>query len=315
MKTFLLFLCIFLLFSCSSIRYIDIQVLKPAEIAYPYPVDKFYIIYPKKAIVASNIEIDAPFYVQFMESFTNSLQQTLKESPLFENSEISLIKNIDSLKSEVWNRTNEKMLTNICTMESIHLKDSVYKISNPDNWFIRLEMRYSINLIIKNLNFKDSIKSYLLTDTIKWDSQSFSYYLDTSTVIINKQAISKELPEHVAQLLAYKIAPFWETQERKLFYSGNSIMRKGYHAFTENNNQDALKYWKYAYNNGVKKLAAQACYNIALCYETTDSLTEAKSWIDKAIELKQDSAFKEYKVLLEKRIDENKQINKQLKSM
>jgi hypothetical protein len=308
MKTvFKLLACIcFLLSSCVSYRYIDIQVLNPASIKIPSKITRLYIVdgtkkldtvdYTKDSVTVNLSNLP-------LESFGSTLKSKLEQTLLFKRTSI-LVRNTQQIRNDLKNKT-------IAERKSIAVVYVRYRIvvdtSQLDNYYSDYYGNYIFYTLFKlelsNIGTNEVYDSYKPGDTLVWAR--------TRERGIPSKALL-EVGRIAAEKYARRIAPYWKTEERVLFYKGNRAMRKGYELFEQNNLEGAMASWKHLYDIGTRPLAGAAAYNIALIYEMLDDLDSCEAWLVKSIASKKYELSAKYLELIQKRKLNNASIDKQI---
>jgi hypothetical protein len=307
------FILLIAFLSCTSVRYIDIQILKPAEINYPNKIDKLYILDVNKVAYNSESKTDLKNYKLAIIAFNKTLDAKLRESPLFENTDIiytNYPKMLEDYKqTEFYKRKN----TNVCAINRINLVEKT-KIMDEGYYFVsRYSIIYALDVKFYNMfNPPDSGKmGYLIADTVFWESTSDkSENIDAQ---FDKDEAFSFIGKDAAKIFCNKIAPFWETEERTVYYNSNRYMKNAYTCFENNDLNKAISIWEKVYPLATKKMAAITANNLALSYELLDSLDMARSWAQKSFEMNRSPETNQYVEILQKRIKEKNILNNQLK--
>jgi hypothetical protein len=131
--------------SCKPYRYVDIQVLKPAETDTLLKVNKLFIVNSEGLKIDSSNKVDPFYYIQFLYNFKKELKKKLIETPLFSNTEIINTSN-QILMSSLWNLDkDQRNKTIVCTIQSVILNDSVQNILGNDTWYMKYRIIYLLN--------------------------------------------------------------------------------------------------------------------------------------------------------------------------
>jgi hypothetical protein len=300
--------------SCNPYRYIDIEVLEPAE------TDS--LLQFKKLILSSeNVPFDSlnqlksNYYSVFQSNFKYELKKKLLETPLFNTSEIidsddhnikKINENLDSL---------QKKYTTVCTINSVKLSDTVKYVMRYDYWYMKYKLKYHINLQFHNLSTPKLYTNKLIDSISYWVSPEISY--DIWDILVlgenkpRKDMAYKYCGIDAADVAVHKIAPYWMTVERVLFYNKNKQMTSAFNAYCNNQLNNAIQDWKIAFNNKNRKIAAQAAHNLAVCYEIKDSIGLANYWINLSTKYKKYEKSIAYKKILTKRFNDAYKLNNQ----
>lgn len=309
----LLLTCILFFTSCSQIKYIDIQVLKPADFTPDPPIQRLVILKSARLVERGITQIDTGFNQLFFNALYDSIESKLNAPTALYHGQLSSYTFTQYKKKFAEISFAERRVSYIVDLEKITLKDSVYTdidvfLGQNDQLISQKvgihQVKYAISFSVRNMALEHVNKTISLSDTLEWVS--------SSTVIKNKTAHYHELAEILAVELMEKIVPHWHVAERRVYFVPNQLMRKAYKYFVDNQLQAAINQWEVVYTKGTRPLASKAAFNIALSYELMDELQMSKEWINKAISVKNDSVFVNYQQLIEKRIEEQAKIDKQL---
>lgn len=263
-----LFIC-----SCSSYRFIDIQVINPSIVNVP-KIEKLYMVDFRpvngkytKAYFSDSIAVG--IYNTIMVQLFDSLNYLLKDSPAFENTDISVIKD-DSLQKGVDGEYKLKVRLKLY-VDTTYAKRVLY-----GSWGEYI-IYYKFQFQLVNMYNNAQADWYQFSGSTVW--RKSKYYEDVSEGV-------KKISRIAALRFAERIAPYWITEERKFFYSPNKLMRSGYQKLVENNLEGARSDWERLVNVGTSKLSSMAAYNVALVCEMQDKLDEAEGWLIKSNQIK-----------------------------
>jgi hypothetical protein len=96
--------------------------------------------------------------------------------------------------------------------------------------------------------------------------------------------IADELADGIAGKLSLQIAPHWEGVDRMYFSYINHDFAVAADLIMRNKWIEAIRIWREYENDRNPKLAAAACYNIALACEAQGKIDIAIGWLEKSIE-------------------------------
>jgi len=164
---------------------------------------------------------------------------------------------------------------------------------------------------IYDLKNKKFIDDYLQKDTLFWDASGNS-----------EQEVIDQMPQlHTAAIqscyyagmkYAERIAPLWDVERRMLLVPNNWDFYKAVEYVQQNQWLNAIEIWrKHAYGKN-KRLAAMACYNMAVASEVFDNIDAALDWAAKSYLIKNKKYAEDYIHLLEKRKEVKLQMHLQL---
>jgi hypothetical protein len=207
---------------------------------------------------------------------------------MFETSKISIQKEKEFDKETgalSKNEGNRHILLNLSQMDVIEKKIQL----GYDTWnylyVASYSFTYRFKIELQNIGSGHYYDTRIITDTLTWDAESY-----------DKEALADQLPGKsdvmiaigtmAAEKYAKKIAPYWTTEERMLYYNNNKYMRKGYNLYVANDLEGAIQSWKHLYEVGTPQLASIAAHNIALVYEQLDDFDNSELWLDNSIKSK-----------------------------
>jgi hypothetical protein len=302
MRTAFLFLLPSLGFlSCSSLHYIDIQVLNPAQVKITKKIDTLYIIDNKDlpSVIASH---KGACY----KGFSNELPELLKESPVFQDIPV-VARSYPDMRRIVSAIDEEKQKGYYYVLPSV----KVYQDNTEKKYDFETQKEISLLYFRFEVNTIDAsnevcIDSFTKIDTLFWSkNQNTDKYEIPNKILYQIGQISSEA-------FARHWAPWWEEEERALFYSINGNMMKAYEYFTSNDLQSAINTWEHVYNVGAKYLASMAAYNIALVYEIQDDLDQSEYWLNQSLKAKQRPEASVYLETIKKRKAQKEKLDSQL---
>jgi hypothetical protein len=253
-----------------------------------------HIINPQKVDFDYNISLrdsslnQSYFCKLLVINFDSTLLKQLRESPKFNNSQI-VFQNENEFRKELANRSlneNERnVLLSIDRLDLAEFKKSVEYDFETYEYVAYYSFSYKIKIELRNVGSNQIYDTRTLSDTVTWDNSSFYKELVYNDLPTTPQAII-EIGRMAGESYAEKIAPFWTTEERMLFYSGNKFLRKGYNQFVANDLDGAIQTWKYLYEVGTPQLASIAAHNIGLVYEMQDDFDNSELWLNNSLKTK-----------------------------
>ncbi|WP_430934387.1 DUF6340 family protein [Saccharicrinis sp. 156] len=134
-----------------------------------------------------------------------------------------------------------------------------------------------------NLN-KDVIFQETQRDTISWDGDGGNI----NAVALKLPTLKNGLAEHAMYMgteMANHIAPYWETQQRGYYISGNYHFIQAAEFVKKEQWGEAIKIWKYVFDHSQKKVKARAAYNLALASEILSDYESAEYWLDEGLDI------------------------------
>jgi hypothetical protein len=277
--------------SCTSYRYIDIQVLNPSSIDLPKLNTLVLVDYlgDKKA---SSDKKTSPLYDTIISQFQASIKKALEESPAFNHSTIDII-SADSIRMLANERKDTDQKQAILKFKFQMLIDTSHaglSILRYPYGFYTIYNKYQFQLVDLNTN-----------NQYDWYQSSNSFHLCRSSLTDDGVEGIKELARETADSYAKRIAPYWSTEERMLYYTSNGMMRKAYTCFCENDLDGAMMTWKELSEIGTSRLASLAAHNVALVYELLDDVDSCETWLVKSIQFKLNHQTNNYLTIIRSR--------------
>jgi len=312
---------------CSPLAEISIQVIEPAKITLPPYVNQVAFLnhsyFPKLQPDDSSGFSQKEVYI--LDTVINNqifrgLQDGLNESPLF---------NLDSIQIIQFRRNDTIDFLDPLSRNQIHaLKESeqaeaaisleYYRIKDTIGMFEYLMDYVAYRQVITNTVWRiydlsrDTVfDEYILKDTTDW----FKLKEDSYSAMEN-------LPEFINSIrtasynagLTYgqRISPTWFEVPRYYYTSGGKAMREAGKKAAMQEWEEAAEIWKKLGYQENEKIAAKACFNMALVCEMEDLLIPALDWAIKSYFIKQDRVTKDYIDQLKVRYEKQKVIKTQL---
>jgi hypothetical protein len=109
-----------------------------------------------------------------------------------------------------------------------------------------------------------------------------------------------------------RMAPQWTEVDRKYYIWNDQAAMLASQYVLSNKWGEAAAIWNKATSGSKRKIAFKACFNMALASEVMDNYDMAIYWAKKSLELKYITGTEEYIKILEKRIQDKKQLDKQM---
>lgn len=112
------------------------------------------------------------------------------------------------------------------------------------------------------------------TDSLYWAG---SWEVDTTMV--------RDASAYVAQAFLHRLLPVWKEAGRYYYAGGCVEMRDAAVCVKEDDWEGACRLWKNLYEGKSGRFRMYAAYNIAVYHEVGDDLEQAKTWLEKALEI------------------------------
>jgi hypothetical protein len=316
-----------LLVGCAPMAEISIHVIEPAKITLPPYVNQVAFLnhsyipryQPGDTAGISQKEIYILDTVINNQVF-RGLQDGLNESPLFDLDSIHIIQlrkydtinflepaTTDQLRTVQQSEQAEAVIS----LEYYRIQDTIsmdtYQLDLLGN---RRMITHTIWRIY-DLSSDSIFDEYMLKDTVDWYVFGYDSY-----------SILQKLPEFINSLRAasyhagltygHRISPTWFEVPRFYYISGGESMREAGKLAASQDWDGAAEIWKKLAYQENEKVAAKACFNMALVCEMEDLLIPSLDWAIKSYFIKQDPDTKEYIDQLKVRYEKQKVIKTQL---
>jgi hypothetical protein len=292
-KNWIFIVILFIFSSCISSRYIDIQVLHPAQIKIPSTYKNIHIVTPE-SYPSTNQGI---LQQALANSFIKTLKKNLEDSPRFNGTNIEE-NNIKDIDNKIFKLKEKEKNTHLLIQFLFGVRIETSFDYDTDCYLLRY--------IIKVENHNSTIKCD------KYDKTDTFYFPKNAETEIDVRNMA-ELGNAAAIKYAQRFAVYWIPEERQLFYSYNKYLRKGYNFLTSDKLPEARENWEKLYNIGTDNLASIAAHNIALLCEMEDNLDDSEAWIRKSLQKKYRPETERYfKVIIERKA-QKASIDEQLK--
>jgi hypothetical protein len=338
MRNLLFIISIIFLSACSSIRYIDIDAYRPAEITFPANVEKVMIVnnavpqpsdrgYSYKVF---DIEQDTARAMvdSALFDFTHSLGKKLVEVDYFKD----VLFLSEPIRSDsdflVEKRLTREQVIQLCEENDVDAIITLESLLFNTNKEVSLIHGYLYNLSVK-VEAKGVLRAYLP----ERDSPMTSILLSDSLIVSDNEAyleiLYRDFPS-TEEVIRYagttfgeksfvNFVPYWQQDMRWYYTAGNTAWRMATAYASTGKWTLAKEQWQGIYENTNRtSVKAKSASNVALTLELSGEISEAYDWAQKSAEL-----FKDYegegsdvykrqdiyaKMLKERLLDENRLI-------
>ncbi len=326
-----LLLSIVLAAGCAPMAEIEIQVMDPAEITLPLNVHQ--LAFMNRSVYPQLLNTDSvwtPEEFHILDTIVHNwiffgLMESLAESPLFDLDEIKVVQVRRADTSGILKPLEPADMRRLKTMhpadavislEYYDINDSVDVDLNLDNFLYEAYMGFYTTTVwrIYDLEEEKVFDKFILQDTVDWNAWDESY-----------NGALKELPRAIDAIRAAayytginygkRISPAWMEVHRYYHTSGGKQMREAGRIADSGDWQAASALWSGIASGKDQKVAAKACFNMALAREMEDLLVPALDWAVKSYSIRQDPLTREYIDLLKQRYEDWKKLRMQLPSM
>ena len=302
-KSFIFFL-ITVLTSCSSYEVLNIDVLKPAKHTFQPEIKSVVLVdnsipYRGKDVhkvktLNSNFSVDTIYVDNFSTLSLNALKEELQARLFFD----TVYLHPDPLKHDdrLINRAlSWQQVDGLCKQYNaqavIAFEKDIY------NTKIQVDRTYAYDgnlygyldasgVILwrayNNLN-QELIYKETQLDTISWDALGYNIE-DIARKLPTIKASLEELAIYMGAQAADYATPIWESQRRGYYATGNFHFLQATEFVRKQEWGEAVKIWKYTFDNSQKKTKARAAYNLALASEMLDDYESAQYWLAQGTE-------------------------------
>jgi hypothetical protein len=315
------------LVSCSPMAEISIQVIEPATITLPPYVNQ--VAFLNHSYVPNYQEDDtsglSPKEIYILDTVINNqifrgLQDGLNESPLFDLDSIHIIQfrrndTIDFLapltRKQLHAVEQSEQAEAIISLEYYRIQDTIGMERLPMNLMVTRRIISNTVWRIYDLSIDSVFDEYMLKDTVEWYVYGYDGY-----------SILQGLPEFINSIRAstynaglkygQRISPTWFEVPRFYYTSGGEAMREAGKLAAMWDWQGASEIWKKLAYQDKGRIAAKACFNMALFCEIEDLLIPSLDWAIKSYFIRQDPVTKDYIDQLKVRYEKQKVLRNQL---
>lgn len=278
-----------LLWSCSSVHYLQLDTIRPAQVDY-------HINSPRMVVVNNSKTPDGGEYSRYTDEngklyrlsyngdsipnyFAMQLAHLLYESHYYESVEvlftdsnyISGTNGVDTLTAYEWMSqypySVHLSINDIrpCAMMRVEPLDGIFGID------LQIASSAQLQCFIPG----DSVAQIAINDTVAWYA-----YGDTPQWARNELPPFEDCLNEALASLAYRtsryLVPHKHTVERYIFVTGHAAMKDAYKYWEKEQYTEAAYLWEYVYEKGKNRgRRAKAAVNLALYYELNDNFTKA----------------------------------------
>ncbi|ASB50604.1 DUF6340 family protein [Alkalitalea saponilacus] len=331
----------FVFSACSTMSYIEIDVLRPAEYsmapdilsvvavdyAYPHRSDSMHIFYINNdTIIADSIWVD-DFGIRAVQSMTKSLQQmAFFDTVYFYSTSLNLPPNGDPNRpiplNEIRRILSEYDAQVLIALEKINYSSEVnVTYLNQDVYFGTLDIYGAMFWKIYDENGY-ILDVYLQKDTLFWNNYP-TYLNQPHRNLPEIREGLNTMANFMGQEYTTRIAPYWESVYRPYYRSGHHMFDRANDLVNINNWNQAGRVWYYVYENGNNRQKTRAAFNLAVAFEVSGNFDESLAWARVSQELmnnlsslqvssREKQILSEYIKELERRINDSKKLQEQL---
>ncbi|MDD3877626.1 MAG: DUF6340 family protein [Bacteroidales bacterium] len=166
--------------------------------------------------------------------------------------------------------------------------------------------------------FYDNINKSMIDEQVFVDEKSFGGSgltpEEALSKLPNKRSALNESGIFSGEMLAFRISPKWLNTTRNYYTraKGEKIFRETRRVARTNQWEAAAQKWLPLTNASDNKIAARACYNMAVAEEMNGNLEEAQKWANQAFFKQRKSRHRTYLNVINKRISEQQRLREQM---
>ncbi|MEI7595879.1 MAG: DUF6340 family protein [Bacteroidota bacterium] len=346
MKTSKLFhiigvLILFILASCSSMSYVKMEVLVPAEISVPQHI--------KKVVIANrSLPEKDEKWRNFLEGFisgesimadrdasnlcVSGLNNSLNANPRFQ----AVLKNDTELKGTGtkqfpvlldWSRAKAicdqygaDALILLETFDSDMMlsqgkRDVKKKVNDQEvivpEFLADLKIRVNAGWRIYDVKNNKIIDESTFGDEKAWNAVAENPDKALSKLPSKRGALN-ESGEFAGRMFGKRISPTWVWVSRNYYIRKHDGFKSAKQYVKSNNWEKAAEIWKGLTVNSDPKIAGRACFNMALAAEMDGNLQLALTWAEKSMKEYKISAARSYVNIINTRIMEQERLKEQM---
>ncbi|GEM_PF-3936187 len=311
--------------ACNSVSYINVEVLKPAEIKLPKRYRSAAVVVSSYSNDQKYTGIEALMFTKditdsYLEQCSEAVKTSIGYSYTFESTKyVPLFKlnrklngdTIPFLSVETLRGIKEKYDIDIIIgldymRPGLAFTGDTKKPINVEQGYIEgLWRLYDTNTgdIIDTHSFSDSI-------TIRGYQGDLVYYDFVQYVVLS--GLDRKSFDNGVEY-ARRIAPYWGVETRKIYYQGHIEMGRALSFAQENEWSKAEHIWKELAKRSNKQLKASCFFNLAVASEVKGDYDKAFEYLIKSKEIKSTDIIREYRDKLRKRKDEVLKLDYQMR--
>jgi Family of unknown function (DUF6340) len=320
------------LYSCSGIRGMNVQVMRAAEITVDPEIKSIAVVNrsvpTSKPTLESTLSGEKPAQDKDLsEECLRGMVETLNTSARFKTTRVEGTMNAPDGQSIAFGaQLPWTMVDSLCAAHSVDALivleyfDTDFSILNPGATAAaavgsvlnggngQVEARGTAKAHAGFRIYYPKTKSILYEDRFNyekvWRQQSVNPIEAVAKLIKQNQALL-EVSYETGSEFSMNVVPLYYWEYRDMYKGKKGAMERGERQALSRDWEGAIKTWTEVYETSTKsKIRAKAAFNTALGYEVQGDLIKAKEWVQKAyIEDGKDAALR-YSDILEQRIRE-----------
>lgn len=329
----LLFLSlVFLLSGCAGSKsFVTFEILQPADITYPETVSKVGYLnrapLTKDAFSKTNQAGLDPIALRIIDSTVcNNLRRGFYEGRQF--TELTYLDEIPLFNSRRTDTINKAALLDD------YARQQVFRSGNTMDALVVLEY-YTVDLVKSYPSYDfmmgDYIEEFRLIMKILWRvyvedamtpideylQQDTLFYMNRqsspSSTYLNPTDVIRDGSLELGFRYGLRHIPKWKEVARVVFRGGRPGLREAAELTDLGRWDEAAKIWVPLIRDEDEKIAARACHNLAVHYELLDDIVTATNYIKRAGDLWDNKITQTYREDLEKRLQDQQKLQKQVR--
>lgn len=321
-----LFVSFHLLFSCTSVKYTNIEVLIPSEVNYPSGVENLLLVNNAAAQPGSIGN----------ESYINAMYRRGKKLIKMESDTLELDSTGFSCLFNTANQIKAAKFFNEMHVHEHPLNSSKYyyldqKLSNREVQKLLKEYNSDVLISLDQLSYGSKItvrelyqgyynyaaldvdfiavwriyygdrkfktQKIVISDTIFWEFEPMEGYLK---IMPREEAVSEAL-WLAGEMSGKKLAPYWEEVQRLYYSRGSTYFKLADRHYKKGEWDQASEIWEYIYLTSKHQKKSRAAINMAYINELSGELDVSLGWLERAIVAYKETSYyynDEFKMIL-----------------
>lgn len=123
----------------------------------------------------------------------------------------------------------------------------------------------------------------LVIDSVYTEVSATSYKELVENKLPKRKEVFTDVSNDIGNQYVSSLAPEWTDLSRFLFSSGDDRLAISQYYLDQNNWETPIRLWTEISSEANAKLAARACYNLAVAYEIKDEFEQANKWLQESV--------------------------------
>ncbi|MBP6978801.1 MAG: DUF6340 family protein [Bacteroidales bacterium] len=326
-------LSLLILVGCTTLRYVEIEELVPADITLPPGIQVIGIVNPHfqngidttlSATTADYLDENNLSSTDVMNAVLNGFRDVMDYSPRFFYMDIRNDGEIPNDTSDYiglsgWEKirqvSHDSVLDALVMVRLLDIVDNLYMTVEED---IDLELAGTIE-VTGTWKLLDPVEMDVLdnfTSTFSSNTLSQTDYLELLFSMRSSRRRAVLDACYVSgQEYAFRITPLWQTTGRKYYTWPGDVSKQAKEFVSQEDWLSAARIWKSATSDSKRSISAMACFNMALACEIEDNLEMSLYWAKRSDTLQPYRiATQDYIQLLDQRIKDRAKLDLQMEA-